>query len=123
MRAAWYSFLIWLTSFLVSGFFVLPWYYLVLPIAVYIISSQYLRGLCRKQEIFSHGLLVGFIWFLAVLFLDIVQIVGFDLSALYLNATDPRNFLKFPIVILIPVIYSLVLENSLNHRVDVLKFS
>lgn len=112
IRIVWYSVLVWLVSFFISGFFVLPWYFLVLPLFVFLITALYCRNISKKQSLFGHGLLVGFVWFISVLVLDIVEIVGLDPSALYINFIDPRNYLKFPIIILVPVIYTLILESS-----------
>ena len=54
----------------------------------------------------------GFFWFLAVLVLDIVGLVSFNDASFSVFFLDPRNFVKYPVVILTPLIYGLIRESK-----------
>lgn len=123
-RLCWYSVLIWLLVVAVAGFVVLPWFYAVLPLAVLLTTTLYFRfpqkntaaNKFDQGSIFAHGLWLGFIWALSIFFLDFIEFVGFDFGNFYIYSVDARNFLKYPLVILIPVIHSLVLENTQKKK-------
>lgn len=125
-RIAWYAVFVWLTAFILSGFVILPWFYLVFPAALWVVTFFYferirLNYLKRRLKIlpsgiFAQGLFIGLFWFLVLVVLDFVQLVGFDSSSASIYFLDPRNFIKYPIVILLPVIYGLVLENEKNKK-------
>lgn len=108
-RTVWYCVLIWLISFLISGFVVLPWYYLVLPIAVFWTTVFYFKN---TQRTLQNGLLVSLFWFFVLLGLNLLEIIGPYYSDLEYYFSDFRNWLLYPLILLIPVIYSIVWENS-----------
>jgi hypothetical protein len=123
-RLSFYCAFVWLQVVLISGFIVLPWYFFALPLAVFITTVIYFRipnnelykSRFNRETLFAQGLWLGFAWFFAILIMDFVEFVNFDLQNFYVYLLDSRNFLKFPVVILIPVIYSLVLEQQLKNK-------
>ena len=119
-RLAWYSSLIWLVLALVSNLVVYPWFYLALPAAAFLATAFYFRGL-DAESIFAQGLRIGIFWFFVVITLDFFVYVGFDWGNFYLYLIDNRSFLKFPVVILVPVFYALLAEQRL-HKTKALSF-
>lgn len=123
-RLCFFSAFVWLQVVLISGFVVLPWYYFVLPLAVFVTTVFYFktptneRYICRfnRETLFAQGLWLGFVWCVAIFMMDFVEFINFDLQNFYVYLADVRNFLKFPLVILVPVIYSLVLEQQLKKK-------
>lgn len=106
-RDVWYSIVVWLAAIAVGGFIALPWYYLFLPLTVFWTTIVYFG----KSEItLKVGLWCSLLWFFAAVFLDFLEIVGPYYSNAQLYFSDPRNWLKYPLILLIPVIYSLILE-------------
>lgn len=122
-RLCFFSAFVWLQVVLISGFIVLPWYYFALPLAVFITTVIYFRtpqsdlykSRFNRETLFAQGLWLGFAWFVGVFVMDFVEFINFDFQNFYVYLMDTRNFLKFPVVILIPVIYSLVLEQQLKQ--------
>ena len=108
-RVVWYSVMLWLSAIVVGGFVVLPWFYLALPLVVIWLTRVYFK---KTDKSLRMGLWVSLVWFLVVAVLDMVEIIG----PYYMNATiyfaDSRNWLKYPLILLVPVIYSLLVENS-----------
>lgn len=107
-RLAWYSVLLWFVLAFVSSIAVFPWFYIAVPAVVFLATSLYFHG--AGEGIFANSLKLGAFWFIAVFVLDFVMFVGFDLGNLYLYLVDGRSFLKFPIVILVPVLWGLLFE-------------
>lgn len=64
-----------------------------------------------KGAVFAQGLSAGFFWFFAIFTFDFIQFVGLDFSGAAVYFLDSRNFIKYPIAILIPAIYALIVEN------------
>ncbi|MBI3283011.1 hypothetical protein HYZ70_02945 [Candidatus Curtissbacteria bacterium] len=106
-RDTWYSVVVWLSAIVVGGFVILPWYYLVLPLAVFWTTVIYFG---RSERTLAVGLFCSLFWFFAAAVLDFLEIIGpyYANAAFYFS--DSRNWLKYPLILLIPVIYSLVLE-------------
>ena len=108
-RVIWYSVIVWLSAVIVGGFVVLPWFYLALPLVVIWLTMVYFK---KTDKSLAVGLWVSLVWFLTVVVLDFLEIIG----PYYMNASvyfaDFRNWLKYPLILLTPVIYSLILENS-----------
>ncbi|MBI2327868.1 hypothetical protein HYU92_06130 [Candidatus Curtissbacteria bacterium] len=112
-RMVWYSVLIWLMAFFISGFVKLPFYYLVLPIVIFWLTIFYFK---KSEKTVRSGLWISLSWFFMISVLDLVEIVGpyYGNAAFYFS--DFRNWLKYPLVLLLPVIYSLIFENkSIKH--------
>lgn len=124
-RMIWYGVLIWILEFIVGSFVMLPFFYFVFPIVVFAICSLYFRKvqtfrLGRRFKgvtvtIFAQGLVCSLIWFADVLLLDLATLLAFDGASISVFFLDPRNFVKYPLIILIPAIYSLVLENRRKY--------
>lgn len=108
-RVTWYSVVLWLAAIVVSGFVVLPWFYLAMPLVVIWLTTIYFK---KTDKSLAMGLWVAVVWFVIVAALDFLEIIG----PYYMNAaayfSDFRNFAKYPLILLTPVIYSLLLENS-----------
>lgn len=107
-RNLWYSVLIWSLSFALSTLVVLPWFYLALPIVIFWTTVYYFR---RAERTFVAGLEVSLMWFGAVGILSLAQIVGPYYSNFGFYFLDFRNWFLLPLILLVPVVYSLVLEN------------
>lgn len=110
----WYSVLIWLLAIAVGGFVVLPWFYLVLPVVVFWLTIIYFR---KEEKSLKMGLLISLFWFSTILALDILELAGPYYANLNLYFSDPRNWLKYSSILLLPVIYCLVLENRNKKKV------
>lgn len=116
-RAGFYSAFIWLLAVLVGGLVVLPWFYLALPVVVAVTTLVYFRlpltsykQKFHSSTFFAQGLWLGTLWAVVIFSLDFVEFVNFDPTNFFVYLTDSRNYLKFPVVILIPVIYGLILD-------------
>jgi hypothetical protein len=108
-RITWYSVLIWIVAIVIGGFVIMPWFYLVLPLCVLVITTIYFK---KGDKTLKQGLWVAMMWFFVGVALDIFEIVG----PYYMNAelyfSDARNWLKYPLILLIPFIYSIILEGA-----------
>lgn len=113
-RMTWYSVLIWLLAIAVGGFVILPWFYLVLPFVVFWMTIVYFR---KEEKTLETGLLISLFWFFMILILDILELVGPYYANLDLYFSDPRNWLKYSLILLLPVIYCLILENRNTKKV------
>ena len=125
VRIFWYSIILYIAAFITSGFILLPWFYVVLPLVVLLVTVYYFekdeeivkileRKLTRKKDkVFALGLWVSTFWFLVVLCMGFVQIAGFYYFDFGFFFGDPRNYLIFPLVLLVPAIYSIQLEKSI----------
>lgn len=119
-RIAWYGVFVWVLSLILSSIVLLPWFYIVFPVAILVVTKVYfkksiVRSRLRdrfKGTVFAQGLSAGFFWFFSIFIFDFVQFVGLDFSGAGVYFLDPRNFIKYPIVMLVPMIYGLVLENN-----------
>lgn len=112
-RDVWYSTVIWILGFLVAGLVILPWFYLVLPFVVFWTTTIYFKN---RDKSLINGLWCSLFWFFAVLALDIFEIIGPYYSNVSLYFSDFRNLMKYPIILLIPVIYALVWESQNSRR-------
>lgn len=119
-RLTWYGVLVWMVAFLAGGFVILPWFYFAFPGLILLITIIYFRSYKLKrlnlkrpiQIQFAQGLFAGFFWFCAVFLLDLFQLFSFSDFSLSVFFLDPRNFIKYPVIILIPAIYGLIVENG-----------
>jgi len=102
-RIVWYSVLIWGLTFILAGFVILPWFYLVLPLVYFFKKSE--RTLVG-------GLWVGLFWFFIIIFLNFLEVIGPYYANFSLYFSDFRNWFLYPLVLLIPVVYTLILENT-----------
>lgn len=127
-RILWYATFLWALGVFVGGFVILPWFYLVLTILVFWLTAAFMRKgrvkakiyRSRRDKILIRGLRTSLFWSAVVLALDFSILVGFNFQNLVVYFSDPRSWFKYPLIILMPVIYSLVLENMerrfLNRR-------
>lgn len=127
-RVIWYSVLIWFLAIVVSGVVILPWFYLVMPLVIVGATIFYLRregveiiplpkklvrgsAFARGDRIFALGLAVSLLWFAVILVLNAIEIIGPYYSNVFLYFSDFRNWFLYPLILLTPVVYSLILEN------------
>lgn len=121
-RLLWWGVMIWLLAILVGGVVVLPWFYLVMPFAVLATTKFYFKkvltsaaGKKRTNEpdrILAAGLSVSLMWFLILLVINALEIIGpyyFNVVFFY---SDFRNWFVYPLILLTPVVYSLVVANA-----------
>ena len=108
-RIIWYSILIWFLAFVISGFVVLPWFYLVLPVVVFWTTVYFFK---KSERSFAAGLKVSIFWFIAIAIMSFAELIGPYYFNFQIYFSDLRNILLFPLILLVPVIYSLFLENS-----------
>lgn len=124
-RVVWYSVVLWLGTIAVSGIVALPWFYLVLPLVILLTTVFYFdrveivskisarRTKKHKDKIIAVGLSVATFWFLLIAMFSVFEIAGFYYFDLLFYFSDPRNWLLLPLVLLVPVVYSIFLEQSL----------
>lgn len=126
-RNMWYSVLIWFLAIVIGSFVILPWFYLVMPVVILGTIIFYFkkpffevlparRRMKQSDRIFALGLWVAIFWFLVILALNILEIIGPYYSNVHYYFSDFRNWFLYPLVLLMPVIYSLVLENNRKKR-------
>src|SRR3989344_4784103 len=108
-RAIWYSVLIWLLANIFGGFIILPWYYLVLPILIFWITVYYFR---KSERTLLSGLCVSLFWFFVIFVLNLLEFVGPYYGNFGFYFSDFRNWFLYPLVLLVPVIYCLIFENT-----------
>ncbi len=112
-RMVWYSVLVWLVAIIIAGFVILPWFYLVLPLVVFTLTIRYFR---RDDKSFEKGLWIALSWFFVVAVLDFFEIIGWNYSNALIYFSDSRQWLKYPIILLVPIIYSLIGESRVRKR-------
>lgn len=87
----------------------MPWYYLALPIVVFWTTVYYFK---QADRTLVSGLRVALFWFFLIGALTILQIIGPYYSNFVFYLSDFRNWFIMPLILLIPFIYSLILENN-----------
>lgn len=122
-RAAWYAATLWILAFLASGIVVVPWFYIILPLlilgaTVYYLDDKRIKKAQKKERdlILKYSLAVSVFWFLVALILSTLELVGlyyFDLSFYF---SDFKNILLFPLVLIVPLIYGIMLSNVRPKR-------
>jgi len=112
-RALWYCVLIWIATYVAAGVFLFPWFYLVLPFMVLATTIYYFR---KKTRNFASGLALSVVWFGILLSLAFLEIIGPYYSDALFYFSDIRNWFLYPLVLLIPAIYGLFVENKENRR-------
>lgn len=112
-RIVWYSVLIWGATFILAGFVFLPWFYIVLPLVIFWTTAYFFR---RSERTLMAGLSVALFWFFVIIFLNFIEIIGPYYANFPLYFSDFRNWFLYPLVLLIPVVYTLILENSSRRK-------
>ena len=112
-RIAWYAVLIWILAIVISGIVILPWFYLAFVIIIFGITAYYFR---KVEKTLRAGLWVSLLWFFMVSFLDFLEVVAFNFADNVLYISDMRNWLKYVLILLVPVIYCLILESITMRR-------
>lgn len=112
-RIAWYSVVLWIAAIAIGGFVIIPWFYLALPLVVIWLTMVYFK---KTDKSLRWGLWVALVWFLIVASLDLLEIIGPYYSNAAIYFSDFRNWMKYPLILLTPVIYSIFLENSHARR-------
>ncbi len=122
-RIVWYSVLIWFLGFLISAVVILPWYYLASAILVSLSTFFYFKILDprhvkrgRKDKFYADkflafGLGVAVGWFLIISILTVFEIAGFYYFNFAFYFSDFRNWYLYSLIILVPVVYGLILQN------------
>ncbi len=116
LRIVWYSVLIWITAFLVGSFIFLPWFYVVLPLSILLLTVYYFDTKDATGNAIGFGLLVAIAWFFTIVLFTLLEIIGFYYFDFAYYFSDIRNWLLYPLVLLIPVVYGIILENSWNKK-------
>lgn len=108
IRILWYSVLVWVFSYIVALIVTIPWFYLVLPIIIYSTTIYYFK----KTEItLAAGLRAAIFWFMTIASINLLEIFGPYYADFRLYFSDLRNWFLYPLILLIPVIYTIVSEN------------
>ena len=127
-RNIWYSVLIWLLAFFIASFVIIPWFYFVLPITITLITIYYFKiinpfknkkgraRIAERDRIFIFGLAASLFWFLTITVLNVLQIAGFYYFDFLFYFSDFRNWYLYILILLVPVIYSLILEGAAKHK-------
>lgn len=122
-RLLWYAVLIWFLTILVGGIVILPWVYPALLVLVVIATFYFFRKITRvkgskriyrksKDGFLVFGLWVSLFWFGAILALNLLQIIGPYYFNFFYYYSDFRNWFLYVLLLIVPVIYSLILENK-----------
>ena len=127
-RVIWYSVLIWFLGFVISAVIMLPWYYPVQALVIISATIFYFkiidpfsvkRGRRAKvdvDKVFAFGLTAALAWFSIITILTIAEIAGFYYFNFAFYLSDFRNWYLYILVLLVPVLYSLILENFRSMR-------
>jgi len=115
-RAVWYAVIVWIFSFFASGVVIAPWFYVVMPLLVLMFTVHYFDGGNIKKstsdELVHYGLGVAIFWFLFAALFSFIEIVGFYYFDLAFYFSDFKNIYLFPLLLLVPVLYAIVLSNK-----------
>jgi len=108
-RMVWYSVLIWLLFFIVGTVVVLPWFYLVMPMVIFWATVYYFK---KGERTLAAGLRVSLFWFVVASSISILEILGLYYRNFVFYFSSFRNWFLYPLVLLIPVIYTLIIEGK-----------
>jgi len=108
VRILWYSVLVWIFSYLVALVVAIPWFYFVLPLIVYSTTIYYFK---KTEKTLGAGLKAAIFWFFTIVSINLLEIFGPYYADFRLYFSDLRNWFLYPLILLIPVIYAIVLEN------------
>lgn len=108
-RDFWYCFIIWVMTFVIASVVALPWFYLILPLFVFWTTVIYFR---KAERSLTHGLALAIFWFVVIFSLSMLSIIGPYYHNAIFYFSDLRNLIVYPLVLIIPFIYALVLDNA-----------
>ncbi len=113
----WYCALIWILTFLVSGVVLLPWFYIILPLVVLLATVYYLDNKnVPGENLLAVGIGVSIAWFFVLILINFFEVAKFYYFDLVFYFSDSRNWLLYPVVLLVPVVYSIILDNGRVRR-------
>lgn len=112
-RIIWYSVLIWILTIVTSGFVFLPWFYLAFALLIIGTTAYYFR---KVEKTLLNGLWVSISWFFTIVILDFFEVVAFNFADNVLYVSDVRNWLRYALILLTPVIYTLIFESVIYKR-------
>ncbi len=117
-RAAWYAVLVCVFAFFTSGIIIAPWYYVVMPllvllVTIYYFDCQMFRSIKKgdRDMIVRYGLGGAIFWFFVAGIFSLLEIAGFYYFDMAFYFSDIRNVFLFPLVLLVPMLYGIVLSN------------
>src|SRR4030067_1762724 len=108
IRILWYSVLVWVFSYLVALIVAIPWFYLVLPFMGFSTKIYYFK---KTEKSLAAGLKAAIFWFMIIASINLLEIFGPYYADFRLYFSDLRNWFLYPLILLIPVIYTIVSEN------------
>ena len=108
IRILWYSVLVWVFSYLVALIVAIPWFYLVLPFMVFSTTIYYFK---KTEKSLAAGLKAAIFWFMIIASINLLEIFGPYYADFRLYFSDLRNWFLYPLILLIPVIYTIISEN------------
>ena len=117
IRILWYSILVWVFSYIVALIVTIPWFYLVLPFIVFSTTIYFFK---KTEKSLGAGLKASIFWFFTIVSINLLEIFGPYYADFGLYFSDLRNWFLYPLILLVPVIYSTVAENrrfSKKHKV------
>lgn len=123
-RIVWYSVVIWIVTWILGNIVVLPWFYLVTPFAIFLMTFIFfkhdvliiLERRKSKDNILLLGLAVSIAWFFLLLGFTSLEVAGPYYSNILFYFSDFRNWLMYPLVLLVPFVYCLVIDNRMHSR-------
>lgn len=116
-RILWYCALIWILTFLVSGVVLLPWFYIILPLVVLLATVYYLDNKnVPGENLLAVGIGASIAWFFALILISFFEVAKFYYFDLAFYFSDSRNWLLYPVVLLVPVVYAIILDNGRVRR-------
>ena len=108
IRILWYSVLVWVFSYLVALIVAIPWFYLVLPFMVFSTTIYYFK---KTEKSLAAGLKAAIFWFMIIASINLLEIFGPYYADFRLYFSDLRVWFLYPLILLVPVIYTIVSEN------------
>jgi len=108
IRILWYSVLVWVFSYIVAMIVTIPWFYLVLPFIVYSTTIYYFK---KTEATLAAGLKAAIFWFITIASINLLEIFGPYYADFRLYFSDLRVWFLYPLILLIPVIYTIISEN------------
>lgn len=118
-RKVWYAVILWIIAFLASGLVISPWFYIVMPLLVLLVTVYYFdwRGLRLnnkrdRDEIVRYGFAGAIFWFVTICILSLLELAGFYYFDFEFYFSDFKNVFLFPVVLLVPAVYGIVLSNK-----------